>query len=241
MTAFVLIHGAWHGAWCWRKLVPLLEDAGHMVVAPDLPGHGDDNTPPEKVDLEAYVNTVTGILDRPGQPVVLAGHSMAGFVITEAAERRPDSIQALVYLAAFLPGKGKSLTTMEQRNPHPAVPPNLVVAEDGLTATIREEKVKDLFYHDCSEEDILFARSNLCPQATGLLDTPVNTSDENFGRVPRYYIECSEDRALCHEYQKIMVESKPGTKTFVLEASHSPFFSMPRELADILIQIAEMS
>ena len=237
MPTFVLIHGAWHGAWCWKHVVPLLRSHGHQVIAPDLPGHGADTTPAKKINLEKYVESVCHALDRLEEPVVLVGHSMGGIIITETAERRPDKIQVLVYVSAFLPLHGDSLAGMEERNPHTAVPPNLVPAGNGLTATVREEKITDLFYHDCPDEDIEYAKRHLCPQAMGLLNTPVTVSDENFGRLPRYYLHCTEDRALHPEFQQTMVAAVPGTMTYTLASAHSPFFSMPDRLAEVLLEI----
>lgn len=240
MSTYLLIHGAWHGAWCWKYVTPLLRSAGHHVIAPDLPGHGNDGTPSKKVTLEKYVSSVCNELDKCAEPVVLAGHSMGGIIITEAAERRPGKIQALVYLCAFLPRNGDSLAGMEERNPYSAVPPNLVPSDNGVTATVNDEKITELFYHDCSEEDIEFARKNLCPQALGLLNTPVSITAENYGRIARYYICCSEDRALNLAFQHDMINTAPGTITYTLESSHSPFFSMPDRLAQVLTGIGEV-
>ena len=75
MSTFVLVHGAWHGAWCWEKVVPLLEGAGHEVVTLDLPGHGEDGTPALEVTMESYTDRVVGALDARSEPVVLVGHS----------------------------------------------------------------------------------------------------------------------------------------------------------------------
>ena len=114
---------------------------------------------------------------------------------------------------------------MEEHNPRPAVPPNLVPAKNGVTATVLEEKVTELFYHDCTDDDVAFAKQHLCPQPLGLLNTPRN------------YILCTEDRALCLEFQNEMIEAVPGTKTFRLNSGHSPFFSMPDRLVETLIKI----
>ena len=237
MSTFLLVHGAWHGAWCWKTLIPLLESDGCRVIAPDLPGHGNDRTPVNDISLDSYVQRIILELEKLEDEVILVGHSMGGIIISEVAERCPEKIKCLVYLTAFLPLTGDSLSLMEKRNPCSAVPPSLIPSVDGLSATVKENRIIDLFYHDCSKDDIKLAENNLCPQALGLLDTPVELSDGRFGRIPRIYIECSEDRALCHEFQKIMINAYPGTETYTLASGHSPFFSMPVKLAEILLSI----
>ena len=91
MATFVLIHGAWHGGWCWRKVVPHLEAAGHTVIAPDLPSHGDDPTPAAEVTLDDYVRRVCEILDAQDEPVVLVGHSMGGLLVYLYLGRNGDA------------------------------------------------------------------------------------------------------------------------------------------------------
>src|SRR5262245_54633440 len=89
---YLLIHGAWHGGWCWEKVAPRLREAGHMAPAPTLAGQ----------TLEDWTDQVCEILAAQSQPVVLVGHSRGGIVISRAAERLPGKIQTLVYLNAFL-------------------------------------------------------------------------------------------------------------------------------------------
>ena len=238
MADFLLIHGAWHGAWCWKKLVPALQKAGHQVRITNLPGHGGDPTDPASIHLETYAGHVVELLDAGDAPVILLGHSMGGMVITQAAEYRPDRIQALVYLTAFLPRNGESLLAIEERNPKASVPPNLVPDAAGITATINADQITNLFYHDCSEADIAFATRQLTPQPLAPLAEPVTLSDNNFGSIPRVYIECTEDRAICLEQQRVMHQATPCDRVFSLATSHSPFFSAPRELTGILAEIA---
>lgn len=95
MSTFVLIHGGWHGAWCWDRVAPLLEQGGHEVVSFDLPGHGEDRTPSVEVTLEGYTDRVVEALDALSEPVVLVGHSLGGTAISQAAERRPEKIEKL--------------------------------------------------------------------------------------------------------------------------------------------------
>jgi len=99
MSTYVLIHGAWHGAWCWKNIIPFLEKNGHKVVAPDLPGHGEDKRPIAEVTLQAYTDRVCQILDEQSEPVILVGHSMGGVVITQTAEYRPEKIKSLYLLS----------------------------------------------------------------------------------------------------------------------------------------------
>src|SRR5579883_2221090 len=101
MTAFLLVHGGWHGAWCWEKLMPLLRAGGHRMIAPDLPGHGGDRTPIAARPWERYVPSIVDLLDESDEPSVLVGHSSAGMIISAAAAVRPERVRALVYLAAF--------------------------------------------------------------------------------------------------------------------------------------------
>lgn len=89
MSTYVLIHGFWHGAWCWHKITPRLEKAGHKVIVPDMPGHGRDWTPPGQVTMRDYVDTITGTLDAEEEPVTLVAHSRNGIVASQAAEERP--------------------------------------------------------------------------------------------------------------------------------------------------------
>ena len=214
--------------------MPLLERAGHKVEAPDLPGHGDDTTPTREVSLKAYVDRVCGILDAESEPVVLVGHSMGGIVITQAAEYRPARIRTLVYVAAFLLRNGESLVEVAQTDTNALVMPNLVMSEDQTHATVGDGKIKEAFYGDCSDQDVARARSLLVPQALAPFATPMTTTEENFGRVPRLYVECLGDRAISPSVQKTMYTATPCPKVISMNTSHSPFFSAPEELASHL-------
>ncbi len=237
MSTYVLIHGAWHGGWCWDKVVPLLEKDGHKVEAPDLPGHGNDKTPIPEISLQAYANRVCEILDGQSEPVILVGHSMGGVVITQAAEYRPDKIKKLVYLTAFLLQNGEFLLQYGEPDKDALVLPNLIMAEDQSYATVKEDALKEAFYGDCSDEDVMRAKSLLVPQAAAPLATPVNTTPDNFGRVPRIYISCNRDRAISPSIQEKMLNNLPCEKVMKMDTSHSPFFSAHEELVGHLLSL----
>ena len=105
----LLVHGAWHGAWCWQGITPRLEAAGVNVIAPDLPGHGTDSTPRNQVTLDAYADRVIAAISGRSDRITLVGHSMGGVVISAVAERVPERIARLVYACAFLPRNGEAL------------------------------------------------------------------------------------------------------------------------------------
>ncbi|MAM71571.1 MAG: alpha/beta hydrolase [Gammaproteobacteria bacterium] len=238
MTTYVLVHGAWHGAWCWDRVTAAIEAAGNKVITPDLPGSGKDNTPVEEVSLDAYVKKLSDVLDGLDEKAVLVSHSMSGMVVSQTAELHPEKVSALVYVSGFLPQDGQSLLSLEESNPKPSVPPSLIVSDDEVSATIDQEKIIDLFLHDCSEEDQEFALAHIKRQALAPLATPVHLTAEHFGSVPRYYIECLSDRAICIEMQRQMIAASPCEKVFSIDSSHSPFFSKRDELVEALLQIS---
>ena len=236
MSTFVLVHGAWHGAWCWEKVVPLLEEAGHEVVVPDLPGHGEDGTPFSELSMQGYADRVVRALDEQSEPVVLVGHSMGGIVVSLAAEARPDRIRRLVYLTGFLLEDGKTLISVAEKDEEAIVLPNLVPNDDGSAFTV--QNLKDVFYADCSDEDVERAESRLVPEPAFAFGTPVAVTDENFGRVPRAYVECVQDRAIGISAQRGMHGRLRCETVVSMDTSHSPFFSAPEELAGHLASMA---
>jgi pimeloyl-ACP methyl ester carboxylesterase len=238
MSTYLLIHGAWHGRWCWRKIVPLLEAKDHRVLAPDLPGHGDDKTPTSSVTLESYAGRICEIARAQAEPVILVGHSMGGIAITQAAENCPERIGALVYLTAFLPQNGESLMTWASQDRESMVNPSTTDLRADGAIGFKPEYSREAFYGNCADEDVAFAQSRLVAQSGTPFETPVETSAERWGRTPRYYIECERDRAITPKLQREMQKHSPCRKTFSIDTDHSPFLSAPEQLADILSRIA---
>jgi len=237
MSTYVLVHGAWHGAWCWDKVKPLLEEAGHKVVVFDLPGHGDDKTPTAEVTLAAYTDRVCDVLDAQSEPVILVGHSMGGVVITQAAEYRPEKIDTLVYLSAFLLRDGEFLLQVAGADAEALVLRSLVMSADESCATVRDEALRDAFYGDCSDEDVARAKSLLVAQAAAPLATAVSTTEGRWGQVRRVYVSCLRDRAITPACQESMYMASPCEKVLTLDTSHSPFLSVPEELAGLLLSM----
>jgi pimeloyl-ACP methyl ester carboxylesterase len=234
VATFVLVHGAWHGAWCWHKLTPLLEAEGHRVEAIDLPGHGEDRSPVSEMTLEGNASRIVERIDAVGEPVILLGHSMGGMSVTQAAEHVPDRISKLVYLAAFLPGDGQALPELAAGD---QVQANLIVNEAEGTLLVAEHALKDCFYGQCSDEDIAFAKSRLGPESLAAMLAPVHITEERAGRVPRAYIECLRDGAIVIDTQRSMQAARPCETVLQIDTDHSPFFSRPQELAEHLLAL----
>ena len=234
MSSFVLVHGAWHGGWEWEHLVPLLEAKGHMVSAPDLPGHGEDRTPIHQVTLDSYVQRIGEVLERHEEPAVLVGTSMGGLVVTQAAETFTDKCRKLVYLTAFLPQNGQTLLNLAGQVDTSLVLPNIQFSEDRIRMSLRREAIKEALYGDCGDEDVARAADRMVEQATVIFETPVVTTPERFGRLPRVYIECLQDRAIPLALQRMMQQAMPCDEVYALNTSHKPTVSAPQALADIL-------
>jgi pimeloyl-ACP methyl ester carboxylesterase len=207
------------------------------VVAPDLPSLGRDRTPVSDVSIETWTNAICRILDDQAEPVILVGHNRGGIIISQAADRRPEKVKTLVYLAAFLLRDGHAIMQILQKDAISLVRPNLVVAEDQISARVREEAIREVFYGECSDEDVALARSLFQPEALAPVTTPVHVTDANFGRVPRVYIECRRDKALAPAVQQKMYTALPCQRLMSIETDHSSFFSAPEELTAHLLSL----
>ncbi|GIO59695.1 alpha/beta fold hydrolase [Paenibacillus cineris] len=230
MSVFLLVHGAWHGAWCWEKIIPSLESAGHQVITIDLPGHGEDQTPISEVTLDEYANRVVAVIDELDREVILVGHSMGGIAVSQAAEYRPNRIESLVYITAFLFKNGQNM--IDVIPPHPYVQ----ISEDGSSITVPADKVKDMLYNNCRDEDVAKALSQWKVQAMSPLLAPVHLTERNFGQIPRYYIECLRDHSLSIDTQRQMQAASPCKEVFSLDTDHTPLLSTPDELCSILLK-----
>jgi len=237
VSAYLLIHGAWHGGWCWHQVVARLRRAGKSVRAPDLPSLGRDRTAVEEITLQQWTDSVCAHLDGEAEPVILVGHSRAGAVISQAAEERPHKVRMLVYLAGYLLADGESVSQRALQDERSLVGPNMVMAPDRKSCTLRDSIVKDALYGECADEQVILAQSLLAPEAVAPLTTPIRTTAAHYGRVPRIYIECRRDRAVSLPEQRRMCTDVPCQQVISMDTDHSPFFSAPDELAAHLLAL----
>jgi len=174
------------------------------------------------------------VLAEAHEPPILVGHSLGGAVITGAADRWPERIRALIYLCALLPDGPDFFTRFQ---PAPALAGGMRPAADGSVMELDPAVVRDAFYHDCSDADAVRAAARLRPQPARALAMGFELAPERFGRIPRHYVECRQDRAIDLASQRAM-HAKMPCSVHTLDASHSPFYSMPERLADVLDRAA---
>jgi pimeloyl-ACP methyl ester carboxylesterase len=236
MRTVILIHGSWHSAWNWHLVIPILEAQGHRIIALDLPSMGRDKTSIKEVTLELAVSKILTVLDSLNGKATLVGHSKNGIVISQAAEYRPDKIEKLVYLAAYLVPSGKTQREYSLQDTAGVLKPFVVKDDETNSTTLLPEIYKEGLYHDCPDYITHLAKLMLSPEpiATGI--APLQLTEANYGRVPRIYIECTEDRAVTPFIQQKMYTETPCQQVYRLPSGHSPFFSKPKELCAILLQ-----
>jgi pimeloyl-ACP methyl ester carboxylesterase len=232
MATFVLVHGAWHGSWCWTALTPLLVEAGHAVLAVDLPC--DD--PSASFDDSADV--VVRETQQASGDVVLVGHSMAGQTIPLVAELRP--VRALVYLCALTAAPGRSLVEQLHAEPDMLLPGYQagleVVDEQGTTRWRDAALARETFFGDCPVDAAEQAFAALRPQAITPYAEPCRLTARP--RVPTTYVLCADDRIVNPAWSR---RAAPAVADVVIElpGGHSPFLSRPQALADILVRSLE--
>jgi pimeloyl-ACP methyl ester carboxylesterase len=221
----VLVHGSYHGAWCWDFLVPELEKRGHRVVAVDLPI--SDPT----AGAARYADVVVEATDGLAEPV-LVGHSMAGLVIPLVAARR--RVDRMVFLAAFLPRPGVSVADQRTAEPIDGTTPPKTSEWTGLGEDVwmvGPNTATELFFHDAPADRAAWAVSRLRPQAYLVMNEP--SPLETWPVVRSDYIVCRDDRALNPDWGRSAARARLGIDPLEIDGSHSPMLTRPAELARV--------
>lgn len=237
---YVLVHGAWQAPFAWDIVKAQLENQGHHVLVVGLPAHGDDFTPPQDVTMDVYRDKVVETINSVNGKVILVGHSLAGMVITATAEKIPNRIEKLIYIAGYIPKSGQTLIELANMDTESSVNAALRLSADSLTLDIVHESITDIFLQDGSQQskDLLLSKYRVEPAIPYF--NPVTITDGNFGKVDKYYIHTAFDHVNGPLLQKQMVAAAGITKEYYLQSSHSPFLSMPDKVTELLMSIGKL-
>lgn len=239
MARLVLVHGAFGGAWVWGPILEAVHRAGHAPEPIDLPGSGEDRTPPTEVTLEGYGERICETLAQ-GEPAVLVGQSMGGIAVTQAAARCPGNVSALVYVGAFAPAEGQSLMDLVA---YPEAAEDEVQAHmvvEGDIAILPPEAAVHALYNCADPDQATWAAERLGPQPVKPLGDKVTVSDANrdaFIALPRAYIVCQHDRAIPPAMQRRMATETGCDPIVELDADHWPWMSRPDAFVDAVDRI----
>ncbi|KAJ4870355.1 Methylesterase 4 [Raphanus sativus] len=249
---YVLVHGICHGAWCWYKVKPVLEAAGHIVTAVDLAASGINTTRLEEIQtLEDYCKPLLDVLSSPDEDkVVLVAHSMGGICAAFAADTFPHKIAAMVFVTSFMPDTTnppayvlKNMASMSPEDWLDTVLGSYGRPDHPLQSALFGPKflAKNL-YQLSPVEDLELAKMlvRVNPSVTDNLAGTGSFTEEGYGSVTRIYITCGKDNVIHNDYQRWMINNFPVKEVMEIKAAdHMPMNSKPRELCARLLEIAQ--
>lgn len=238
-STYVLVHGAWQAPYVWNEVRSNLASKGNKVIVVELPGHGNDQTAPHIISLDLYRDKVIEAISKTDGRIILVGHSMAGMVISHVAEKIPSRISRLVYIGAFLPSTGQSLTDLANTDPDAKLGPSLVPSADQLTVDIKRENLADLFIRDGSPAAMNKVLMNYRAEPAIPLINKVVLTSENFGSVEKVYIKTMQDIVISPGLQDRMINDAGIKRVYEVNTSHSPFLSQPKTISEMLISIGQ--
>lgn len=249
---FVLIHGIGGGAWCWYKIKCLMENSGHRVTCLDLVSAGIDQTDPNTVlSFQDYNKPLLEFLQslEDGQQVILVGHSAGGLSVSDAIHKFGRKIKAAVFVGATMLKWGFA-SDQDVKDGVPDVSEfgefnevydlwfGLGQDHPPTSVLVKKEFQHKLIYHMSPQEDSCLAAMLLKPGPIQALQSATFTETEDSNKVPRIYIKTSQDRILKPYQQDAMVKKWQPSEVYTLESDHSPFFSAPLLLIELLVKAA---
>jgi pimeloyl-ACP methyl ester carboxylesterase len=238
-ATFVLVHGAFHGGWCWQRVRTCLNAKGYSVYTPTLTGQGErQHLATPEIGLETHIEDVAALIDFEGlEQVVLVGHSYGGVVVTGVAARMPSRISHLVYLDAIVPEPGDSSISLMDPSFGPVIreaaskndPPWLIPVFD-----IGRYGVTD-------SADLTWLESRLTPQPVKPISDPLPaTAAEELDAIPRTFIYCAQNRGAASHFGQFAeaYRHRPGWTYAELPTGHDAMITMPEEVAALLERAA---
>jgi pimeloyl-ACP methyl ester carboxylesterase len=243
MTSFVLVHGAWGGGWAWKKVIPLLQAAGHDVHATTATGLGDRvHLTGPAVDLDTHITDVVNVLEFEDlSEVTLVGWSYGGMIITGVAERAPERLAQLVYLDALVPVNGENSYDAEQSSEQVRAGDRAAAEAAGLPGFILVEPYRDWLgslIPDPVDRAWLFAK--LVPQPLATYTQPLRLSNPAAAAVPRTFVFCTEGKEGADDVfssTATRLRSAPGWRYRELPDNHLAPINAPAATAEVLLSL----
>jgi pimeloyl-ACP methyl ester carboxylesterase len=237
MRPFLLVHGAWHGGWCWRRVAPLLRARGHDVFTPTLTGLGErSHLLSPLIDLDTHIQDIVQVLFYEDlTDVVLVGHSYGGVVITGVAEQAATCLTHLVYLDAFIPQDGQAHLDL--------LPPDRraffqeQAREQGEGWRVPSLSLAAFGVTD--EADRTWVEARLTPQPLATFQQPIRLVEPVASALPRMYIHCTGNTSGTFAPFAERARSTPGWRYEELATGHDAMLTDPQGLADLLLTLVE--
>jgi pimeloyl-ACP methyl ester carboxylesterase len=230
---FVLVHGAWHGGWCWRRVADRLERAGHKVYAPSLTGLGDRaHLITSRINVSTHITDITNIIRFEDlSDIVLVGHSYAGFVISGVAERALTQIRSIVFLDAYVPQNGQSIYSMSSEKLRETVNAAVKRGETGM-APARAA------YFKVNEKDRAYVDSKCTPQPVGTYNEPLTITGARERVAKKTYIRAKGFNAPGFDAVVARLRNDPSWKIHDMPCGHDAMIDMPERLTELLLAAA---
>ncbi len=234
MTTYILVHGAWHGGWCWSRVARALEVRGAHIYTPTLTGLGERaHLASRNISLETHIEDVLGVLEYEGlSDVVLVGHSYAGVVVTAVADRIPQRLSRLVFLDAVVPRSGQCLFDCAGQAFRERIEEQVRTQGEGWRIPAASAERLGL----TRDEDINWAMPKLVPHPYRTFHEPVHLRGPAAPTVPRTYINCIGDKAPGGPRS---AQAEDIDDYHELPTGHDAMITAPEEVAELLLKIAQ--
>ena len=233
MTDFVLVHGAWHGAWCWRRIVPALWAAGHRAFAVTLTGLGERaHLLSNAISLDTHIADVANLIEAEElQQAILVGHSYGGIVITGVADRLAARLRHLVYVDAVVPRPGECWSSTHA--PDVQAARRAAIAANGGTLPAPDPAVFGL-----AGADHAWVARRQTPQPGGVYDAVLAFDAATVQALPRSFIDCTAPALPTIAAARARVRSEPGWNIVEIATGHDAMISAPQPLLAALLALA---
>jgi pimeloyl-ACP methyl ester carboxylesterase len=230
MTDFVLVHGAWHGAWCWQKILPSLWAKGHRAFPVTLTGVGDrEHLMSSTIRLATHIDDVEAVIESEELTrVVLVGHSYGGLLITAVADRHAERIVRLVYLDAIVPRSGESWSSSHDESARKAR--RAGIAQGGVIPPPPASA------YGLTGADAAWVDRRQRPHPGAVYDDVLHFDEARVARLARTFVDCTLPALPAIEQSRQRVRSEPGWQVIEIATGHDPMISAPDRLLDILDQ-----